>query len=109
MGDIAEMDVSIWEAGGRPDGTYARGSNKGRWARGFDYGGGNAYRYLVEHFLMNMAGHSFEAALAIVERYCTERQFVPPGKKKIHAHRARFIQSEFGEFRKWFHANYPHS
>lgn len=109
MGDIAEMDIYIFEQGGRPDGTYLpRGSARGRWKRGFDYGGVRAHRFLVEKFLMNMAGHTFDQALAILTAYCDHRGFVPPFKKKPFAQRAKFIQAEFGDFRVWFHANYPH-
>lgn len=112
MGEIAEMDIAMWEAGGRPYGSYEkppRGAARGRWQRGFDYGGIRAHKYLVEKFLMNMVGMTFEDALSTLRTYCAERGFEPPGKKKPYAHMARFIQSEFSAFRAWLIARGSYS
>ena len=111
MGEIAEMDIAMWEAGGWPDGSYEkppRGSARGRWKRGFDYGGIWAHKYLVEKFLMNIVGMTFEDALSTLRTYCAERGFEPRGRKKPYAQMARLIQSEFGTFRAWLLARGPY-
>ncbi len=103
MGDIAEMDISIWEQGGIPDGTYGRRfrpSAKYRWKRGFDYVKNRPYQYLVDKFLVNMVGMKMPDALKAVRQYCEEMGFEAPNKKP-YGHMAVFIQKDFGSFKKW--------